>query len=451
MFKKKPVIIGLAVIVSIYVFGAILFSFRAVPNTYVGTTKISMEKISELGTEADTKYNSGKLTIDDIVIKDYAKDFKSLGATIDGEKLQSDIKSEQNSLIWPLEIAAKSQYDIRNYISVDEQVLEATLEKDGFFKTKGRTKSQPAKLELDKEAISYKVIDATDGTVLDHDLFLKQVTEALSTYTEKIDSSESYHIANANLKQLEKQAKQLNERIGRKVSMKIGEDEIEVPKLIVAESLIINKDGKVDIDGRGLYDYLYDKSLSYDSDEVGFGYRKVIESNVDPAYEEIKAGLIADENKDIVGTAPIADEEDNFNPVVKTSAKTYIEISISHQVMWVFKNGKLLVQTPIVTGNQAEGWDTPVGDYTVISKETDKVLNGSSVGFDYKVPVNYWMRLTNSGIGIHDIDWLNTSNAWDSRSVYEFQGSHGCVNVPNDVMSSVYNNIPSGTPVYVRK
>lgn len=451
MFKKKPVIIILSVMLIVYAIGAILFSFRAVPNTYIGSTKISMSKIGELSTQAEEKFNAGELAIDDIVIKDYSKDFKSLGAKIDSEKLQADIKADQNAFIWPFELAAKSEYDIRDYISVDEKELEATLEKDGFFKTTGRTKSKPAKLELDKKAVSYKVIDATDGTVLDRKLFVKQVADALASYTQKIDSAESYYIANANLKELESQAKQLNERIERKVSMKIGEDTIDVPKLIIAESLIINKDGKVDVDGRGLYDFLYDESLSYDSDEVGFGYRKVIESNVDPAYEEIKAGLISDENKAIVGTAPIADDEDSFSPVVKTSNKTYIEISISHQVMWVFKNGSLLVQTPIVTGNQAEGWDTPVGDYTVISKETDKVLNGSSVGFDYKVPVNYWMRLTNSGIGIHDIDWLNTSNAWDSRNVYEFQGSHGCVNVPNDIMSTVYNNIPSGTPVYVRK
>lgn len=31
---------------------------------------------------------------------------------------------------------------------------------------------------------------------------------------------------------------------------------------------------------------------------------------------------------------------------------TYVEISISEQRMWFYKNGSLIVDTPVVTGNQ---------------------------------------------------------------------------------------------------
>lgn len=450
MFKKKGLVVALSVLVSIYVIGVILFSMRIVPNTYIGSTKVSMNKMGEISNQADEKFNDAKLEIEDIVIKDYSKEFKSLGAKIDGDKLQADIKENQNPFIWPLEIAAKSNFAIQDYINIDEKTLEQELEKDGFFNNKGRKKSKPASLKLDKKAVVYNVVEATEGTVLDRDLFVKQVAEALSTNTLKVNSAESYHIANEKLKELETQAKQFNDRIGRKVVMEIGEDKIEVPKLIIAESLRVDKDGKVTVDGEEIFKFLYDESLSYDSTEVGYGYRKVVLSNVDPAYEEIVAGLISDENKDIVGVAPISNVDDKFTPVVKTSASTYIEVSIKHQIMWVFQNGELLVQTPVITGNKEKGWDTPAGDYTVISKERNKILNGASVGFDYEVPVDYWMRLTNSGIGIHDNAWLNTGNAWGARNLYEYQGSHGCVNVPNDIMATVYNNIPSGTPVYIR-
>lgn len=450
MFKNKKVVILLSVLACIYVFGIILFSFRIVPNTYIGSTNVSMDKMGELSNQAVEKFESSKLEIEDIVIKEYSADFKELGAQIDGDKMQSDVKANQNAFLWPFEIAAKSEYKIKDYVTVDEQALEKMLEKDGFFQTKGRTKSKPASLKLDKKAVVYNVVEATEGTVIDRQLFVKQVADALSENTTKINSGDSYHVANEKLKDLETQAKQFNDRIGRKVVMEIGEDKIEVPKLIIAESLRIDKDGKVTVDGEELFKYLYDESLSYDSTEVGYGYRKVVLSNVDPAYEEIVAGLISDENKDIVGVAPIANVDDKFSPVVNTNASTYIEVSIEHQIMWVFQNGNLLVQTPVITGNKEKGWDTPPGDYTVISKERNKILNGASVGFDYEVPVDYWMRLTNSGIGIHDNAWLNTGNAWGARNLYEYQGSHGCVNVPNDIMATVYNNIPSGTPVYIR-
>ena len=40
---------------------------------------------------------------------------------------------------------------------------------------------------------------------------------------------------------------------------------------------------------------------------------------------------------------------------------TYVEISISQQRMWFYKNGTCLVDTPVVTGNPNKGNGTPAG------------------------------------------------------------------------------------------
>lgn len=40
---------------------------------------------------------------------------------------------------------------------------------------------------------------------------------------------------------------------------------------------------------------------------------------------------------------------------------TYVEISISQQHMWFYKNGSLVVDTPVVTGNPNTGHATPAG------------------------------------------------------------------------------------------
>lgn len=449
MNKKKIALITFIILAIIYVVGIVTFNSRIVPNTNLGQINLSMVKFDELKAKVDDEFKTETLTIKDEILGEVEASVVDLGASIDSEKLASDIKTDQNALIWPLEIAAKSDFELKDYITVDQKILKSKLDEQGYFTTEGRTVAEPAGLELNSDSYNYEVVPATDGTVIDEDKLIEQVSTALYSLEPSVDTKKSYAKAKNNVDELTKQAEMLNERINRTVTMEIGEDQIEVPQSLVAESLYINDEGNVDIDGSGIYSYLYDASLTYDTAEVGFGYRTVTESNVDPAYEEIEAGLLSDENAPVVGVATIDDQEDKFEPQKKTNEKTYIEINISQQVMWVFKDGELLVQTPVVTGSQADGWDTPVGDYTIIDKETDKVLDGSTVGYDYLVPVNYWMRLTNSGIGIHDIDWLNSDNAWDSRDVYELQGSHGCINVPNDIMSTVYNNIPVGTPVYV--
>ncbi len=449
MTKKMIALVVLVLIVAVYLIGALVFSNRIVPNTRIGEISLGMNKFDEVQTVVDAGFKSETINVTDVVIEDYSSSITDLGASIDSDKLATDLQADQNNFMWPFEIAAPSDYELADYITVDQDVLTSKLEADNFFATEGRTEAVDASLELNEDTIQYEVVEATPGTVIDQQLLVENMTKAISKLEPSIDTADSYIKPKNDVDNLNKQATALNDRINRNVSMTIGDATVEVPKEIIANAVYIDEDGSVAVEGGELYSYLYDQSLEFDSDEIGVGYRTISESNVDPAYEEIVAGLVSDDNADIVAEAPVDETEDTFKPTVKTDEPTYIEISIPNQVMWVYKDDELLVQTPVVTGSQADGWDTPVGDYTIIDKETDKVLDGSTVGYDYKVPVNYWMRLTNSGIGIHDIDWLNSGNAWDSRDVYELQGSHGCINVPNDIMKTVYDNIPVGTPVYV--
>ncbi len=447
---KKRIMIVLGAIVALYLVGLIVFSFFIVPTTAIGNESVGFKQFDNIETIVNTNFETKQITINDDVVQDYKPRLVDLGANIDIDKLSSDVKSEQTAWKWPFELVAKSNYELSDYIKFDEDVMKTELKSAGILGTKGRTKSTAANLKLNEETLNYEVVSSKQGNVVDGDKFIKNLEKAIGNNADSISTAKSYKTISDQEKTMEDNAAKLNERINRNVSMKIEDEVIDVPKSIIASSLIVNDDGDIEVEGSDLYSYLYDQSLEYDSSEVGYGYHKVVESNVDPAYDEIVAGLISDENTDIVGTAPVDEDEDTFKPTVDTDEKTYIEISISNQVMWVFKGGELLVQTPVVTGSAADGWDTPTGDYTIISKETDKVLNGASVGFDYQVPVNYWMRLTNSGIGIHDIDWLNADNAWNSREVYVTQGSHGCINTPSEAMKLIYDSIPVGTPVYIR-
>ena len=118
---------------------------------------------------------------------------------------------------------------------------------------------------------------------------------------------------------------------------------------------------------------------------------------------------------------------------------TYIEVCIAQQHMWVYKNGKQIASTNVVTGNYGD-CDTPTGYYEIYSKDTDTYL----VGEDYVSYVDYWMAFY-GGYGIHDSSWRDTYGG----SIYKGDGSHGCVNTPLSAMATIYNNIPYDTPVIV--
>lgn len=120
---------------------------------------------------------------------------------------------------------------------------------------------------------------------------------------------------------------------------------------------------------------------------------------------------------------------------------TYVEICIKQQEMWCYKNGELVVETPVVTGNPSKGNATPSGGVWAIDAKQQKAV---LVGEGYRQPVDYWMPF-NGNIGIHDLQ----SRYWFGSTIYLTNGSHGCVNTPLDAVKQIYETVEVGTPVVV--
>ena len=124
----------------------------------------------------------------------------------------------------------------------------------------------------------------------------------------------------------------------------------------------------------------------------------------------------------------------------RSMGNTYVEISIDRQHMWYYKNGKLIVETDVVTGN-ADGWhNTPKGFHSIYSRARNTTLSGPG----YSSFVEYWMAFC-GGCGIHDASWRSRFGG----SIYKGDGSHGCVNTPIDKVRIIYNNTTTGTPVII--
>lgn len=129
---------------------------------------------------------------------------------------------------------------------------------------------------------------------------------------------------------------------------------------------------------------------------------------------------------------------------------TYIEISIDQQHMWFYKNGALYADTNIVTGDAGDGYDTPRGSYKVLNRLTNIVLKGENKdGSTYESPVSFWLGFKGSAYGIHDASWRGDSQSGYGGSIYQYNGSHGCVNTPYSVMEKIYNAVEVNTPVMI--
>ena len=119
---------------------------------------------------------------------------------------------------------------------------------------------------------------------------------------------------------------------------------------------------------------------------------------------------------------------------------TFIEISLDNQYMWCYKDGRVLVETPIVTGNLARRDDTRRGCFRIYGKVRDTILRGPT----WNDHVEYWMPF-DGGIGLHDSSWRDEYG----EDIYMDDGSHGCINTPLEAMKTIYENYNKGDIVIV--
>ncbi|MBO4337080.1 MAG: L,D-transpeptidase/peptidoglycan binding protein [Lachnospiraceae bacterium] len=118
---------------------------------------------------------------------------------------------------------------------------------------------------------------------------------------------------------------------------------------------------------------------------------------------------------------------------------TYVEVNLTAQHVFVYKDGMRVFDCDCVSGNERRGFDTPEGTYSITYKERNAML----VGENYETPVSYWMPFNNN-IGLHDAVWRDSFGG----DIYKTSGSHGCVNLPYSAAKQIYSYVEKGIPVF---
>lgn len=95
-------------------------------------------------------------------------------------------------------------------------------------------------------------------------------------------------------------------------------------------------------------------------------------------------------------------------------------------------------------------YSTPVGTYTVLSKERSVIMDSSSVGIPvtnpdgYRIPVDYAVRITKRGLFVHSAPWAVQSLGLENVS-------HGCISLSPADAEWYFNTVNIGDPVIVQE
>ncbi|MDE6004650.1 MAG: L,D-transpeptidase/peptidoglycan binding protein [Oscillospiraceae bacterium] len=123
---------------------------------------------------------------------------------------------------------------------------------------------------------------------------------------------------------------------------------------------------------------------------------------------------------------------------------TYIEVDISAQHMWYYKDNEVIMDYDFVSGTETDpSRRTPRGICQIVGHLNGKTLGTYAVQ-GYETWVDYWMPFNYLGCGFHDL-----SRGAYGGSIYMYNGSHGCLNMRHSEAANLYSEIFDGLPVIV--
>lgn len=371
---------------------------------------------------------------------------------VSGGEVESFLK-EQNILQWLFRYFGEPKnYTISAVTDYDEAMLQQSMEKLSCFSEEKVTAPKDAALtKLDNG--TYQVTPETEGNLLKKDQVFELLKQAADTGGKEIDlaAADCYEKPKiyADDQALNAKAATLNQYASMKVTYYMGGDTV-----VVLDPATINSWMTLDENQQPVFDreavQSYVAQLAADYDTIGtwppfttslgetvyveartYGWQINQEQETEELYQILLAGASVERSPVYYESAVTRGAND--------IGDTYVEIDYTNQRMWFYKDGVLLVDTPVVTGCVANGTASPEGIFCLVGKSEDEVLRGEG----YATPVEYWMPFY-GGVGIHDADSWRSSYGGD---IYQYSGSHGCINTPTANAAIIYQNIEPGTPI----
>ena len=342
------------------------------------------------------------------------------------------------------EISLKYDSTVPESISYDENLLNERINKLQCFDTSKVIQSQNAKLVYENN--SFVIYKEIYGNSINRNALYENIVKAIKNRETEINLEELKCYEEPKFvttsPEIVSAKETLNRYISAKITYNFAGQTRTLDGVAIKDWIIIGEDYEVSLYEplvRKYVDSLADAytSLLGTSIKVSGGYDGNNHSWIINREAETSALIENIKNGQTIEKHPIYAQTSAAN-YFRNVGGTFVEIDMTKQHLWYYKDGYLVVEGDVVTGNANAGHSTPAGVYRLYYKQKDTVLRGE----DYAAPVSFWMPF-NGNIGLHDANWRSDFGG----EIYKTDGSHGCVNAPYYVAKAVYNNINSGVAV----
>lgn len=366
--------------------------------------------------------------------------------------------NDYNPYTWLFDCLSEDSYTVSSPVQIDEDTARDSIALLNCFNPALVTSPENACLVVDGG--DYYIKDEVYGNQLDEDRTVALLLKVLASGQTSVNlDTEGCYIdptVTSGDETLQAQMAQLDVLLGAEVTFDFEDDRVEVVNAeVIATWLVQDEEGNYSLDGDLVYDWVKTQ-LAYQYDTFGLTHTFTTTGGDTITLTGGDYGwcIARQDTTDKLIAAVENGEVTDMDPEYQYSAKfrgvndigdTYVEISISQQKVWCYKDGALVVETDCVTGNPNKGNGTPSGSVWAIDAKKSPAVLGTLDTMGYASPVSYWMPFTGN-VGLHDADGWRTKYG---DEIYLTNGSHGCVNLPYSAAKLIYNAVEIGTAVVV--
>lgn len=371
-------------------------------------------------------------------------------ADIQGLKIQQN-KVRYNKT--DMEALAFTENDAFTY---DSGALENLLRKCSAMDESQMIEPENAQLVYDEEKNNFYLINGEQGTKLVFSEVLTAVEEAIEENLSELNIEEAGLYQTAALTEDSPKAAEVLKEADDYLKLQLeytftkdGEEKKEViDSKMIGSWLYADDNAEVQADHDKIQEWVNGIADEYNSDKVSMQFTTTsgseIALKVPVGGESIDTSALFEDVvkclEDKVSGERKVPYTETASGISKNFGGSYVEVDLTNQKLYLYKKGDLIMSSSIVSGSVSKSHMTPTGVYQVYSMEKNTVLRGA----DYASPVSFWMPF-NGGVGFHDATWRSSFGG----TIYQYNGSHGCINMPYEKAKTLYENINTGYYVVV--
>ena len=462
----------LAILIGLYAFGYKYSQTHFMPGTQINGYDCS--KMTE--EEAEAKFAEAA--------KDYVINIRFRGGTTEivhagemGFAYKSDgsiaaLLQQQDSLVWPKYFFEDSIYVIKPGGTYDDEKLTQALLNLPELQEENMEKPKDAYIQFkdgnEEEDGEFVIVPETRGSTIDIVQLEAGVGDAAARYADMIDAEEiSGAYVEASIKsdnaKIIARRDDLNDLVGASITYELPNgDTMRLNSDVTKDWLVKDDGGKLVKDEKVWDEKLWEflEQLAYNTNTIGmerqfkstlrgtitvsggdYGYMVNQVTEHDKLVKDFEKKTKETRKPDYYIT-PYNDQTENDG-----IGTTYIEADLSAQHFWCYVDGQLMVESDFVSGDTTTGHGTPTGVFGIMFMLKDTTLRGvmqSNGKYEYETKVGYWMPFYD-GCGFHDAWWRTAFGG----SIYQGNGSHGCINLPVDAAQALYSYCEDKMPVVV--